>query len=329
MIPVSQSPALMEIVIVNNKKTPLQKILQLQNKSVDCGIKTSTYTINSSHGKGYVTSYYFDGLLININNGKFKEDMLFTSNQNLNALELSILIEGEKIIRVSNFKSDLVLEKNESYFIYDDNQSKQIIFHKEKPIKEVKIRMYDDFIKKHKMQTLLSKDKILCLRKTNKNFTRQLTTKMEEIVTEILINSQKGLLKRIFLESKTLELLHLELDFQTKKKYNSDNILKKAYRVENILQTNLHEQISIEQLARKVLLNQNILKNEFKKLFGETIFNYTKKLRMSKAKKLLIHTQKPIYEIADMVGYKNPTHFTAAFKKIEKKTPKQYRNNQI
>ncbi|WBX77066.1 helix-turn-helix domain-containing protein [Tenacibaculum ovolyticum] len=319
----------MEIVIVNNKKTPLQKILQLQNKSIDCGIKTSVYTINSSHGKGSITSYYFDGLLININNGRFKEDMTFTSKQNLNALELSILIEGEKIIRVSSFKSDLVLEKNESYFIYDDNQTKQIIFHKEKPIKEVKIRMYDDFIKKHKMQTLLSKDKILCLEKTNKNFTRQLTTKMEEIVTEILINSQKGLLKRIFLEAKTLELLHLELDFQTKKKYNSDNILKKAYKVENIIQTNLHEQISIEQLARRVLLNQNILKNEFKKLFGDTIFNYTKKLRMNKAKKLLTHTQKPIYEIADMVGYKNPTHFTAAFKKTEKKTPKKYRKIQI
>ena len=317
----------MEIVIANNKTSQLKKILRLQTKSIDCGIKTTVYTIDPTYGQGFVTSYYFEGLLINIINAKFKEDFLFTSKQNLNALELSVLIEGEKIIRVSNFKSDLVLEKNESYLLYDNSESKKIIFYKDKPLKEVKIRMYDDFIQKHKMQPLLSNDKVLSLKKINKNFTQQLTSKMEEVVTEILINSQKGLLKRIFLESKTLELLHLQLSFRTKKMYNSDNILKKIYKVETILQTNLHEQIPIQQLARRVLLNQNILKNEFKKLFGETIFNYTKNLRMGKAKNLLIHTQKPIYEIADMVGYKNPTHFTAAFKKNEKKTPKEFRKN--
>ena len=76
------------------------------------------------------------------------------------------------------------------------------------------------------MQPLLSNDKTLSFKKTNKNFTQQLTSKMETVVTEIFINSQKGLLKRIFLESKTLELLHLQLSFQSKKVYNSDNILK-------------------------------------------------------------------------------------------------------
>lgn len=319
----------MEIVIANNKTSQLKKILQLQTKSVDCGIKTSVYTFNPLYGQGFIISYFFDGLLINIINAKFKEDFLFISKHNLNALELSILTEGEKIIRASNFKSDLVLEKNESYLLYDDSEHKKIIFYKDRPLKEVKIRMYDDFIQKHQMQPLLSNDKTLSFKKTNKNFTQQLTSKMEAVVTEIFINSQKGLLKRIFLESKTLELLHLQLSFQSKKVYNSDNILKKIYRVETILQTNLHKQISIEQLARMVLLNQNVLKNEFKKLFGETIFNYTKNLRMNKAKNLLIHTQKTIYEIADMVGYKNPTHFTAAFKKFEKTTPKEYRKNYI
>ena len=319
----------MEILIANNQTSQLKKILQLQSKSIDCGIKTSVYTINPVYGEGFIISYFFDGLLINIISAKFKEDFLFISKHNLSALELSVLMEGEKIIRSSNFKSDLILEKNESYLLYDDCESKKIIFYKDKPLKEVKIRMYDDFIKKHQMQVLLSNDKTLSLKKSNRNFAHQLTSKMEEVVSEILSNSQKGLLKRIFLESKTLELLHLQLNFQAKKTYNSDNILKKIYRVETILQTNLHKQISIEQLARMVLLNQNVLKNEFKKLFDETIFNYTKKLRMSKAKNFLIHTQKPIYEIADMVGYKNPTHFTAAFKKFEKITPKQFRKNYV
>ncbi|WP_440120493.1 helix-turn-helix domain-containing protein [Tenacibaculum sp. Ill] len=317
----------MEIAITNDETLQLKKILQLQNKSINCGITTCIYTVNSNYGCGIITSYYFDGLLITIISAKFKKDFLFTSNHNLSSLELSVLIEGEKIIRFSNFKNDFILEKNESCLLYNNNEDNKAFFYRDKPINEIKISMYDSFIQKHQMQALLSNDKALGLKKTE-NFTQQLTSNMEKIVNEVLLNSQKGLLKRLFLESKTLELLHLQLDVRSKKASNSnENILKKIYKVEAILQTNLHEQISIQQLARKVLLNQNVLKNEFKKLFDETIFNYAKKLRMEKAKNLLTHTQRPIYEVADMVGYKNPTHFTAAFKKFEKVTPKEFRKN--
>lgn len=313
----------MEIVTANNKKSQLKKILYLKTKSMDCGIKTSVYTINSLYGKGVITSYYFDGLLINLINAKFKEGFLFISSNNFNALELSVLIGGEKIIRFSSLKNDLIIEKNESYLLHDNGDDDKVVFYRNKHINEVKIKMYDSFIEKHQMQALFSSNETL-----NLNTTQQLTSNMEKIVNDMLTNSQKGLLKRLFLESKVLELMHLQLIIHSKKRNSSnENILKKVYKVEAILQTNIHEQISIQQLARKVLLNQNVLKNEFKKLFGETIFNYTKNLRMNKAKSLLTHTQKPIYEIADMVGYKNPTHFTAAFKKFEKTTPKEFRKN--
>ncbi|GFD99224.1 helix-turn-helix transcriptional regulator [Tenacibaculum mesophilum] len=315
----------MEIVTANNKKSQLKKFLCLKIKSMDCGIKTSVYTINSLYGKGTIISYYFDGLLINLINAKLKEDFLFISGNNnnrFNTLELSVLIDGEKIIRFSNLENDLIIEKSESYLLHDNGDDK-IVFYRNKHINEVKIKMHDSFIKKHKMQALFSSNEISSL-----STTQQLTSNMERIVNDMLTNSQKGLLKRLFLESKVLELMHLQLNIHSKKGNSSnEKVLKKIYKVEAILQTNIHEQISIQQLARKVLLNQNVLKNEFKKLFGETIFNYTKNLRMNKAKDLLAYTQKPIYEIADIVGYKNPTHFTAAFKKFEKTTPKEFRKN--
>ena len=47
---------------------------------------------------------------------------------------------------------------------------------------------------------------------------------------------------------------------------------------------------------------------------------------MKKAKELLKMTQLPIYEIAEEVGYKNATHFSAAFKRSYKESPKEYRN---
>ena len=41
-----------------------------------------------------------------------------------------------------------------------------------------------------------------------------------------------------------------------------------------------------------------------------------------RAKYLLENTELPIYEIAESVGYKNATHFSAAFKRFYNETPK-------
>ena len=61
--------------------------------------------------------------------------------------------------------------------------------------------------------------------------------------------------------------------------------------------------------------NQQTLKKGFKELFGTTIWGYYNNLRMETAKDLLINQEKSIAEVADNIGYKNPQHFTVAFKK--------------
>ena len=48
---------------------------------------------------------------------------------------------------------------------------------------------------------------------------------------------------------------------------------------------------------------------------------------MEKAVQLLNLSNKPIYEISDLVGYKNPTHFSAAFKRNFGCTPRQFRED--
>ncbi len=194
-----------------------------------------------------------------------------------------------------------------------------------KVIKEVIIKMSLSFIKKHELDTLFPIFEIYSVQKIKRNFINQLSNKTQDILTEIINDKRIGLLKRLFLESKVLELLALQIDLKDKKKRKSNAITKKIYLVENIIIKNIDTQISINNLSKKVFLNASILKKEFKRIFGTTIFEFALKTRMNKAKKLLSHTSKPIYEIAELVGYKNSTHFSAAFKKKEKTTPKEYR----
>jgi AraC-like DNA-binding protein len=74
-------------------------------------------------------------------------------------------------------------------------------------------------------------------------------------------------------------------------------------------------------------LKEQILKNELKRNFGCSISRFSTIEKMNKAKELLKNPQLPIYQIAEEVGYKNATHFTAAFKRYFGNTPKYFRNN--
>ena len=49
--------------------------------------------------------------------------------------------------------------------------------------------------------------------------------------------------------------------------------------------------------------------------------------RIDEAKRLLLQTDKPIYEIAALVGYENDKYFSMLFKKVVSRTPGAYREH--
>jgi AraC-like DNA-binding protein len=81
-----------------------------------------------------------------------------------------------------------------------------------------------------------------------------------------------------------------------------------------ILQTFLHPH-SLSCLARHFGINQTKLISGFKSAFGTSIFEYICGLKLQHAKKLLEEDGLFVQEVASILGYKNPNHFSAAFKK--------------
>ena len=55
--------------------------------------------------------------------------------------------------------------------------------------------------------------------------------------------------------------------------------------------------------------------SQFKKVHGNSIFEYIIALRMEHARQLLLEKNLMVTEVARTLGYKNPNHFSAAFKK--------------
>nr|WKN34947.1 AraC family transcriptional regulator [Tunicatimonas sp. TK19036] len=157
----------------------------------------------------------------------------------------------------------------------------------------------------------------------DENFT--LTPAMMLIIEEIRDCRKTGTVKRIFLEAKVLELLMLQTE-QLEQQHEQDystfdlNLLEEARQ---ILEQNIATPLTISSLAKLVGINESQLKKGFKETYGITVFGYANQLKMQLARHLLLAKDKSVSETAFLVGYKNPQHFTVAFKRHYNILPSQ------
>ncbi len=101
----------------------------------------------------------------------------------------------------------------------------------------------------------------------------------------------------------------------------------KMYRAEQIIRSDLTGRYTLPDLAKLVGTNECYLKREFKNVFGMPVRSYQRKIKMEKARDLLLNTSMSIEAIAARMGYIHTTHFTAAFKKYYQATPGESRNS--
>ena len=91
------------------------------------------------------------------------------------------------------------------------------------------------------------------------------------------------------------------------------------------LQEHYNEKITLGELAARYYVNESYLSNLFTRTAGMSLMNYLMKVRVEKAKTLLMMSRLSITNIAEKVGYENMKYFTRVFKKITGETPKDYR----
>jgi len=134
---------------------------------------------------------------------------------------------------------------------------------------------------------------------------------------------------RIFYQGKILELLAL---YFSEKKPNMENCpflndketVRKIKHAKEHLLHHLESPPSLKELSRVAGLNEYQLKAGFKEIYGNTIYGYLLDHKLDNARILLDSRQYQVAEVAYNVGYTNPSHFIAAFKKKYGVTPKKY-----
>ena len=141
----------------------------------------------------------------------------------------------------------------------------------------------------------------------------------------ILVNEDKTfgfqLRTKIFL-LELLEYLLKEDCFQ-----NADYVNRNSLQRDLItfVQKHYMEKISLSMLAQEFHLSEKYVSWYFKEHFSISFMQYVLHLRMSKAKDLLVTTDRAITEVALSCGYQSVNLFIRNFKEIYGLTPLQYR----
>lgn len=95
-------------------------------------------------------------------------------------------------------------------------------------------------------------------------------------------------------------------------------------RTKEYMDIHFNEEITMEQLASIAELSPKYYMDIFKKTYGQSAMEYLTQVRMSKAKQLMLGSDRILKEVAHAVGYKDEFYFSRKFKKEFGLSPSAY-----
>ncbi|WP_147820757.1 helix-turn-helix transcriptional regulator [Salidesulfovibrio onnuriiensis] len=156
------------------------------------------------------------------------------------------------------------------------------------------------------------------------------------LLTQILNCPYTGGMRKMFLESRVMELLAMQLqdyiESQTHRKATSHALcpadVERIRHASEILTSDLENPPNLPELAARVGINEKKLKTGFRQVYASSVFGYFREHRLQKAHELLQEGNLNVTEAAYAVGYQSLSHFSQAFKERFGILPKDFLTNQ-
>jgi AraC-like DNA-binding protein len=103
---------------------------------------------------------------------------------------------------------------------------------------------------------------------------------------------------------------------------------KDVLRLKTILEflhENYGERITLNEIAAKANISSSECSRFFKRMMRQSPFDYLLTYRIHRSLPMLISGERNITEIAEQVGFSNPSYFTEVFRRIMKSSPSEYK----
>lgn len=86
-------------------------------------------------------------------------------------------------------------------------------------------------------------------------------------------------------------------------------------RVISLMEENYNEKLDVRQLADSAHMSVSAFHKAFKEITADSPLQYLKKIRLSRARDLIVQQNMKAYLAADAVGYESPSQFSREFKR--------------
>lgn len=164
-----------------------------------------------------------------------------------------------------------------------------------------------------------------------------LTPSLAAAVISVMQTQLSGALLDLFLEAKAREIVTLIIS-QMREAEGSQRRLRAALDSRDrakitlchqLVSSQFQKPLSISTLSKRIGLNRNKLCFGFKDVYGVSIFDYCRELRLQRGMTLLQETTIGVTEVALEVGYEHAPAFSTAFKRRFGCSPKDFRSRGV
>jgi AraC-like DNA-binding protein len=244
-----------------------------------------------------------------------------------NIIHFYFCLEGTAIFAFGPHYSRQI-EKQHNYFFY--NPEKDLPF-------ELKMapdtKLVSLFITLESLHKLFSHDALPFLKpenvKTKFYDEREIPSHLYVVLNQLFTISLSAHAEKLYYHGKVLELLGLyfsekKTDTESCPFLNDQETVRKIKNAKEYVLKHMEAPPGLKELAKIAGLNEYQLKVGFKEIYGNTVFGYLANHKLDHSRVLLDSARFQVNEVAYQIGYTNPSHFIAAFKKKFGITPKKY-----
>lgn len=156
------------------------------------------------------------------------------------------------------------------------------------------------------------------------------TPEMKNIIRELMEHTSHNKLEKFYCKTKVSELIYEFFSRFLRRNtfvFNSMNKgdIEKIMHIEKLILKDFSKPPVLSELAIAIGMSETKMKALFKKIFGDSIYNYYSSARMIEAASMLKNNRDmPVSEVGYSLGFSNLSHFSKMFKRYIGMKPKEY-----
>lgn len=293
-------------------------------------METRGSTIENTPGSKYSIWLEMDDITLKKAENLEEVDLVINDLVQKNVIHFYFCLEGTATFAFGPHYSRTI-EKQRNYFFYNPDSNLPFQLRLVPGTRIVSLSIYLESLHK-----LFTHDALPFLKPENVKSKfydeREIPTPLVIVLNQLFSTHVSESVEKLYYHGKVLEILGL---YFSDKKPNTENCpflndqetVRKIKHAKEYLLKHLDSPPGLKELAKLAGLNEYQLKVGFKEIYGNTVYGYLLDHKLDHARVLLDSSRFQVNEVAYQIGYANPSHFIAAFKKKFGVTPKKYLMN--